>query len=76
MRRRAMYKVIEAFTDRLTNEVYYPGDLYPRNGEPDADRVKELSTKANAHGRPLIEADEPVKKPVKKATKKTTKKAE
>lgn len=71
-----MYKVIEAFTDKLTGIVYHVGDEYPRRGEPDAARVKELSTKANAHGRPLIEADEPVKKPVKKATKKTTKKAE
>lgn len=73
-----MYKVIEAFTDRLTNEVYYPGDLYPRNGEPDAERVKELSTKANAHGRPLIDAEKrtETKKPARKATRKTSTKAE
>lgn len=67
-----MYKVIEAFTDKITGIVYYPGDVYPREGEPDADRVKELSTKANAHGRPVIE--KPAAK--KKATKKPSKKAE
>ena len=67
-----MYKVIEAFTDKLTGIVYHVGDEYPRRGEPDAARVKELSTKANAFGRPLI------KKPAakKKATKKSAKKAE
>lgn len=60
-----MYKVVEAFTDRLTGEVYYPGDIYPREGKADADRVKELSGKENAFGKPIIKA-EAKKKPAAK----------
>lgn len=73
------YMVKRAFTDKLTGVVYYPGDKYPRDGEPDAKRVKELSTEANAIGEPLIEADEaekPEKKPAKAKKPATKKKAE
>lgn len=80
-----MYKVIKAFTDRIDGEVYFPGDVFPRNGEATAARIKELSGKDNKLGQPLIEVAEgtqpeeekPVeKKPAAKkpAAKKTTKK--
>lgn len=46
-----MYKVIQAFTDLRTGAVYHPGDVYPGTDE---ERIEELSTKANAQGRPVI----------------------
>ena len=46
-----MYKVIQAFTDLQTGAIYHPGDVYPGTDE---ERIKELSTKANAQGRPVI----------------------
>lgn len=58
-----MYKVIKYFTDLQDNNfAYNVGDTYPREGfEVLASRIKELSSKKNRQGTPLIEKveDEP-----------------
>lgn len=68
-----MYKVIKAFTDlQDNNHLYKEGDAYPRDGASVLpSRVKELASKANRRGEPLIKeiADET-------KSKKTAKKAE
>lgn len=52
-----MFRVIEAFTDRVDGRLYRPGDTYPREvGTADAARLRELSGRDNSLGRPLIEA--------------------
>lgn len=51
-----MYKVIEYFED-LTDErfPYHAGDPFPHEGMTvSKKRIKELSTKANRRGKPLI----------------------
>lgn len=52
-----MYKVIKLFTDLQDDDyVYEIGDSYPRDGlEPSKDRYKELASKENLQGVPLIE---------------------
>lgn len=83
-----MYKVIKLFADlEDKNHVYYPGDIYPREGaEVNEERIKELSGSENKRGEPLIELiedvpaedekpeapEEPEEKPKKKGAKNTT----
>ena len=56
-----MYRVIAGFADLKDNGyVYRVGDIYPRKGEPDKERVLELSGHNNKCGMPLIEDVEPV----------------
>lgn len=84
-----MYKTIKLFADlEDKNHVYYPGDVYPREGLKVTDeRIKELSGSENKRGEPLIELIEDVpaedekpeapaedEKPKKKGAKKTTEK--
>lgn len=75
-----MYKVTKLFVDlEDKNYVYYPGDVYPREGLNVTDeRIKELSGSENKRGEPLIELIEEhsgdTEKPAKKPTKKTTEK--
>lgn len=61
-----MYKVIKLFTDLQDNNYQYDvGDTYPRKGfEVLPSRIKELASKKNRQGVPLIEEieDEPTKK--------------
>lgn len=54
------YEVIKRFVDlKDDNHVYNTGDEYPRKGlEPTLERVKELSTKKNKQGVPLIKKAE------------------
>lgn len=51
-----MYKAIVRFTDLQDGGFKYnPGDLFPREGlEVTPERIKELSTKANRRGVPVI----------------------
>ena len=73
-----MYKVIKHFTDLQDNNFAYNiGDEYPRKGMSVLpSRIKELASKKNRQGCPLIEkipekAEEPKKKKsVEKADKK------
>jgi hypothetical protein len=53
-----MYKVLRFFTDLQDNDyAYNEGDIYPREGLiVTQDRLKELSSKKNKRGLPLIEA--------------------
>lgn len=53
-----MYRVLEYFTDLQDDGyAYHEGDTFPREGvEVTEDRIKELSTRANKRGIPLIEA--------------------
>lgn len=50
------YVVVHPFADAKDNgRVYRTGDAYPRDGlEPDALRIAELASTANALGFPLI----------------------
>lgn len=62
-----MYKVIKFFTDLQDNNfAYNVGDTYPRNGfEVLPSRIKELASKKNRQGEPVIEKfndEEPKKK--------------
>lgn len=72
-----MYKVIHEFLDLQDNSYHYKvGDVYPKEGEAVAERVKELSGKNNKIGVPLIEEikeEKPKKKaaPKKRTTRKT-----
>ena len=52
-----MYRVISDFADLQDNKRFYvAGDVFPRNGlKVSNDRLKELSTKNNLMGEPLIE---------------------
>lgn len=52
-----MYKVIKYFTDMQDNDYpYNVGDTYPRKGfEVLPTRIKELASKNNRQGEPLIE---------------------
>lgn len=51
------YKVVKAFTDLTDRHVYSVGDKFPHaDVDISEDRIKELSTDANAHGEPLIKA--------------------
>lgn len=52
-----MYKVIKSFTDMQDNDfLYNVGDTYPRAGfEVLPSRIKELASKRNRQGVPLIE---------------------
>ena len=52
-----MYKVISFFEDlKDMNHPYNVGDVFPRVGlKVSEERLKELSTKANRRGMPLIE---------------------
>ena len=66
------YKVIHYFTDLQDfNHPYRVGDSFPRLGMKVSDaRLKELSTKANKQGKPLIElVTEPKLKIVVEQTK-------
>ena len=60
-----MYTVLEHFTDLQDNRYEYnPGDEFPRSGyEPDEARLKELSSKANKRGRPVIKLDAKIYEP-------------
>ncbi len=51
-----MYEVIVYFEDLQDNNYpYHVGDSYPRKGlKPSRKRIKELSTKENIRGIPLI----------------------
>ena len=51
-----MYEVIVYFTDLQDKEhEYHPGDTFPRDGvNASAARIKELSSKKNRRGIPLI----------------------
>lgn len=51
-----MYKAIIDFMDLSDDMRYYcKGDVYPRDGfKPSKERIKELCSKENAAGRPLI----------------------
>lgn len=61
-----MYKVIKLFTDLQDNNYQYDvGDTYPRDGfEVLPSRIKELASKKNLQGVPLIKEieEEPTKK--------------
>lgn len=61
-----MYRVIKLFTDLQDNNYQYDvGDTYPREGfEVLPSRIKELASKKNRQGVPLIEEieEEPTKK--------------
>lgn len=50
------YKALVRFTDlQDANFKYEPGDTFPRQGlKVSAERLKELSTKANKRGIPVI----------------------
>ena len=73
-----MYKVIKMFTDLQDNNYKYEiGDEYPRLGlNPSISRFKELSSKFNKQGTPLIKEIEENKvldeldKPKKRKSKK------
>lgn len=73
-----MYEVIKMFTDLQDNNFRYEvGDEYPRLGyETSISRIKELSSKFNKQGTPLIKKIEEDKvldkidKPKKRKTKK------
>lgn len=72
-----MFKVIKLFTDlQDENHRYEVGDEFPREGlEVSLARLKELSSKNNKQGTPLIEeVREELKEEVKKPKKKTSKK--
>lgn len=60
-----MYKVIKMFTDlQDDNYKYEVGDIYPRKDlEVTDERIKELSSKNNKQGVPLIKK---VRQPKKK----------
>lgn len=51
-----MYKVIKYFEDLQDNKyAYNVGDFYPREGlSPTSSRIKELASKRNKRGEPLI----------------------
>ena len=51
-----MYKVIKYFEDLQDNKfAYNVGDIYPREGlSPTFNRTKELASKKNKQGEPLI----------------------
>lgn len=53
-----LYKVIEFFTDLQDEDfAYHIGDTYPREGKQvTAKRIRELSTKNNKRGKPLIKS--------------------
>lgn len=59
------YKVLEAFTDLTTNQVYWEGDAFPAPGLslPDDSRLAELTSEKNKRKKALIEKIE-----VKEAT--------
>lgn len=68
-----MWRVITAFADLQDGgRVYKAGDDYPKKGEPDLDRVRELSGRGNKLGMPLIEEYE--KPEQKQEARKTRKK--
>lgn len=49
------YKVIRAFKDlQDENHIYHVGDKYPRKGRIKKERIEQLSTNDNKHGKPLI----------------------
>lgn len=52
-----MHRVIKFFTDLQDNNYpYHEGDTFPREGVTvTADRIKELASKKNKRGIPLIE---------------------
>ncbi|WP_245807758.1 hypothetical protein [Halobacillus massiliensis] len=50
-----MFKVINAFTDADTRQVYQEGDNFPRRGQVTEERVQELSSNENKLKKPLIE---------------------
>lgn len=64
-----MYKVIKYFTDMQDNDYpYNVGDTYPRKGfEVLPTRIKELASKKNRQGEPLIEEVETTTKKKKKS---------
>lgn len=68
-----MYKVIKYFTDMQDNNFAYDvGDEYPRKGMSVLpSRIKELASKNNRQGCPLIEEVEDTK--LEKKTKSTEK---
>lgn len=74
-------KVLTFFTDLQDNDYkYHAGDLFPRDGlNVSEDRIKELSTKKNLRGIPLIEkieepAKESVEEPVEESKPEPTRK--
>ena len=75
-----MYKVIEDFTDLQDNNHYYrKNDVYPHSSknieEISKERIKELSTKKNKRGIPLIaKVEEEVRTDEKEKSKKNTNK--
>ena len=62
-----MYKVVKAFRDLQTNDVYAVGDKFPHSGVVSTKRIDELASGKNKMGVPLIE--EIPEKPNKKAVK-------
>ena len=75
------YVVLRYFTDlQDNNHIYHTGDSFPRVGfEVSEERLKELSTKKNLRGIPLIEkieepADKSVEEPVEESKSEPTRK--
>ena len=63
-----MWRVISDFADlRDGGYVYRAGDNYPRSGEADPDRVRELAGQSNKLGKPLLALEEAPRKGRKKA---------
>lgn len=74
-----MYKVIKHFTDMQDNNfAYNVGDEYPRKGMSVLpSRIKELASKKNRQGCPLIEEiPEVVEEPKKEKKSKSVEKAD
>lgn len=63
-----MWRVLADFADlRDGGYVYRAGDNYPRSGEADPERVKELAGQNNKLGKPLLTLEEPPRKTRRKA---------
>lgn len=62
------YKALVDFKDlRDGGYEYKAGDTYPRTGEPDADRVRQLMTPTAMRGALIVEDEQPTKKSKKKS---------
>lgn len=49
------YRVLVAFTDKETKQIYHEGDEFVRNGKGQKARLEELLGTENSFGKPLIE---------------------
>lgn len=62
------YKALVDFKDlRDGGYEYKAGDTYPRTGEPDVDRVRQLMTPTAMRGALIVEDEQPAKKSKKKS---------